>query len=192
MAAPVLDLAAIAAEIAHVRSLAPDALLRRWRAEFGRKPPAGLSKDLLGRMIAMRIQEQAFGSLDRESLTFLDGLTRRGVSPHRHLKPGTMLVREYQGERHTVTVGREGFEWQGTTYTSLSAIARAITGTAWSGPRFFALRTGAVLAPSSDPGAKRGRTAAQHHAANILARGAVATPARPRATAHLFTPMNDH
>jgi hypothetical protein len=56
MASPVLDPAAIAAEIAHVRSLAPEALRRRWRAEFGRKPPAGLSKDLLGRMIAMRIQ----------------------------------------------------------------------------------------------------------------------------------------
>ena len=65
-------------------------------------------------MIAMRIQEQAFGGLDRDSLTFLDGLARRGVSPRRHLKPGTVLVREYQGERHTVTVGRDGFEWQGS------------------------------------------------------------------------------
>jgi hypothetical protein len=154
MAAPVMDSAAIAVEIAHVRSHAPDALRPRWRAEFGRKPPAGLSRDLLGRMIAMRIQEQALGGLDRESLTFLDRLARRGVSPHRHLKPGTVLVREYQGERHTVTVGREGFAWQGTTYTSLSAIARAITGTAWSGPRFFALRTGALRAPSSDHGTK--------------------------------------
>ena len=54
-----------------------------------------------------------------------------------------MLVREYQGQRHTVTVGREGFDWQGTTYSSLSAIARAITGTAWSGPRFFALKSAA-------------------------------------------------
>jgi hypothetical protein len=111
MAAPVKDPAAIAAEIADVRLHAPDALRRRWRAEFGRKPPAGLSRDLLGRMIAMRIQEQAFGGLDRESLTFLDRLARRGVSPHRHLKPGMVLVREYQGERHTVTVGREGFAW---------------------------------------------------------------------------------
>jgi hypothetical protein len=50
-----------------------------------------------------------------------------------------MLVREYQGRRHTVTTVRDGFDWQGTTYRSLSAIARAITGTAWSGPRFFAL-----------------------------------------------------
>jgi hypothetical protein len=147
-----LVIAAIAAEIAHVRSLALEALRRRWRAEFGRKPPAGLNRNLLGRMIAMRIQEQAFGGLDRDSLAFLDGLARRGVSPGRKLKPGTVLVRERQGERHTVTVGREGFEWQGTTYASLSAIARAITGTAWSGPRFFALRTPGDRA--SDPGAK--------------------------------------
>jgi hypothetical protein len=131
--------AAIEAEIAQLRSLARDALRRRWRAVFGRPPPAGLSKDLLGRMIAWRMQEQAFGGLDRESLTFLDGLARHGSSPRRQLKPGTVLVRDYHGQRHTVTVAPDGFNWQGTTYASLSAIARAITGTAWSGPRFFAL-----------------------------------------------------
>ena len=101
------------------------------------QPP--LSKDLLGRMIAGRLQEQAFGGLDRDSLSFLEGLARRGGSPRRQLKPGTVLVRDYHGQRHTVTVAPEGYDWQGTTYASLSAIARAITGTAWSGPRFFAL-----------------------------------------------------
>lgn len=137
------DPAAIEAEIAHLRSLALDLLRRHWRAIFGRMPPADLSKDLLGRMIAYRLQERAFGGLDRENLRFLDGLARRG-SPRRQLKPGTVLVRDYQGQRHTVTVARDGFDWQGKTYPSLSAIARAITGTAWSGPRFFALapRTG--------------------------------------------------
>ena len=134
--------AAIEAEIAHLRSLALDALRRRWRAVFGRTPPAGLSKDLLGRMMAWRLQEQAFGGLDRESLTFLQGLARHGSSPRRQLKPGTVLVRDYHGQRHTVTVAPDGFNWQGTTYASLSAIARAITDTAWSGPRFFALARG--------------------------------------------------
>src|SRR5262245_41382563 len=133
------DPAEIEAEIARLHSLALDALRRRWQAAFGRTPPAALSKDLLGRMIAWRMQEHAFGGLDRDSLTFLDGLARHGGSPRRQLKPGTVLVRDYQGERHTVTVVPDGFDWQGTTYTSLSAIARAITGTAWSGPRFFAL-----------------------------------------------------
>jgi len=107
------DPAAIEAEIAYLRSLALDALRRHWRVTFGRTPPAELSKDLLGRMIAYRLQERAFGGLDRESLRFLHGLARHG-----------------------------GFDWQGATYPSLSAIARAITGTAWSGPRFFALARG--------------------------------------------------
>ena len=98
-------------------------------------------------MIAARLQERAFGGLDRDSLRFLDRLARRERPPRRQLKPGTVLVREYHGQRHTVTVVRDGFAWQGTTYPSLSAIARAITGTAWSGPRFFALR-GAGDAPS--------------------------------------------
>ena len=133
------DPAAVEAEIARIPSLALDALRRRWRAAFGRSPPAALSKNLLGRMIAFRLQERAFGGLDRESLSLLDGFARHTVSPRRHLKLGTVLVRDYQGERHTVTVTPDGFDWQGTTYASLSAIARAITGTAWSGPRFFAL-----------------------------------------------------
>ena len=144
--------AAIEAEIAHLRSLALDALRRHWRVIFGRTPPADLSKDLLGRMIAYRLQERAFGGLDQESLRFLEGLARHGP-PRRRLKPGTMLVRDYQGQRHTVTVVSDGFDWQGATYPSLSAIARAITGTAWSGPRFFA------LAPANGVPARRNKNA---------------------------------
>ena len=123
--------ATIEADIAHLRSLVLDALRRHWRVTFGRTPPVDLSKDLLGRMIAYRLQERAFGGLDRESLRFLHGLARHGGSPRRRLKPGTVLVRDYHGQRHTVTVVSDGFDWQGATYPSLSAIARAITGTAW-------------------------------------------------------------
>src|SRR6266481_1294592 len=119
-------------------------------------PPAGLSKNLLGRMIAWRLQEQAFGGLDRESLTFLDGLARHGGLPRRRLKSGSVLVRDYRGQRHTVTVAADGFEWQGTTYASLSAIARTITGTAWSGPRFFALRPTGAPTGSNDKKRVRG------------------------------------
>jgi Protein of unknown function (DUF2924) len=132
--------AAIAAEIERIRSLQLDALRRHWRLVFGRAAPSGLSKDLLGRMIAARLQERAFGSLDRDSLRFLQSLARQERLPRRQLKTGTVLVREYHGRRHTVTTVRDGFEWQGTTYSSLSAIARAITGTSWSGPRFFAVQ----------------------------------------------------
>jgi DUF2924 family protein len=151
------DPAAVEAEIARIRSLGIDALRRRWRAAFGRIPPAALSKDLLGRMIAFRLQERAFGGLDRESLSLLDGFARQTVSPRRHLKPGTVLVRDYQGRRHTVTVTPDGFDWQGTTYASLSAIARAITGTAWSGPRFFALARPNGTSPARGHNKKRVR-----------------------------------
>ena|SRR5438552_5570898 len=134
------DPAAIETEIEGIRALRIDVLRRRWQVVFGRAPPAALSKDLLGRMIACRIQEQAFGGLDRDSLTFLDSLARRDRSARRQLKAGTVLVRDYHGQRHCVTVKPDGFDWAGAIYPSLSAIARAITGMAWSGPRFFGLR----------------------------------------------------
>jgi hypothetical protein len=92
------------------------------------------------------IQEQALGGLDRAVIRALERLARGekpGTEPPRRLKAGTVLIREYHGERHTVTVIPDGFVWQGSTYTSLSTIAKAITGTAWSGPRFFGLRSGA-------------------------------------------------
>jgi hypothetical protein len=115
-------------------------------------------------MIAWRLQEQAFGGLDRESLSFLDGLARHGDSPRRRLKPGTVLVRDYHGQRHTVTVAADGFNWQGTTYASLSAIARAITGTAWSGPRFFALRPNGVPPRSNNKKSVHGSCDGSHGA----------------------------
>ena len=151
--------AAIAAEIDRIRSLRLDALRRQWQLVFGRVPPAVLSKELLGRMMAARVQERAFGGLDRDSLRFLESLARHERPPPRQLKAGTVLIREYQGRRHTVTTVLDGFEWQGTTYRSLSAIARAITGTAWSGPRFFALQR---AADGSKP--KRQSTAAPDNA----------------------------
>ena len=136
------DAAAIEAEVDQVRSLGIDALRRRWRMMFGAVPPPGLTKDIIARMIAYRIQEEAFGGFDRKTARLLDRMAR-GEKPSelpRRLKAGTVLIREYQGERHTVTVVPDGFVWQGATYTSLSVIAKAITGTAWNGPRFFGPR----------------------------------------------------
>jgi hypothetical protein len=94
-------------------------------------------------MIAYRIQEDAFGGLDGETSRLL-GRLAQGQKPSelcRRLKPGTVLVREYEGTRHTVTVVADGFHWQDKTYSSLSFIARLITGTKWNGPRFFGLRS---------------------------------------------------
>jgi hypothetical protein len=137
-----VDSAAVEAEIDRIRSLGIDALRKRWRLTFGASPPKALSKDIMGRMICYRIQEEAFGGLDRETIKLLDRLAG-GEKPselNRRLKAGTVLIREYQGERHTVTVVPDGFLWRETTYSSLSTIAKTITGTAWNGPRFFGLR----------------------------------------------------
>src|SRR6202040_3257841 len=144
-----VDAAAVEAEIERVRSLSGDALRRRWQSEFGRPPLKSLTVELLRRMIANRIQEEAFGTLARPPLKLLDGLARRDSARRgeRNLKIGTVLVREYQGRRHTVTVGPEGYVWEDTSYSSLSAVARAITGTVWNGPRFFAVKP----VPGNDP-----------------------------------------
>jgi hypothetical protein len=142
MAQRTINAAAIEAEVDQIRSLGIDALRARWRMLFGAVPPKGLSKDMIGRMIAYRIQEEAFGGLDRETVKLLDRLAcgEKPNEPNRRLKTGTVLVREYNEERHTVTVVPDGFLWRDMTYSSLSIIAQAITGTKWNGPRFFGLR----------------------------------------------------
>jgi hypothetical protein len=133
----------IEAEINRLRSLGLDELRARWRATFRSSPPPAFTKDLLVRFLCWHLQEQAFGGLDSDTAKLLDRVAR-GDRPgaDRRLKPGTMLVREYQGERHTVTVVPAGYLWRETTYTSLSTVARAITGTAWNGYRFFGLGAG--------------------------------------------------
>jgi hypothetical protein len=157
--------AAVAAETERVRSLSGHALRRCWQSVFGRTVPEQLTAELLRRMIAARIQEEAFGTLDRGTLKLLDGLAWRDGSRRakRNLKIGTVLVRDYQGRRHTVTVESQGYVWDGQPYSSLSAIARAITGTAWSGPRFFALTSAA------EPDA-HDRSAARHHRVAAVSR----------------------
>jgi hypothetical protein len=135
------DREAIEAEIDRVRSLGLDALRSLWRSTFGSSPPDGFSKDLVARFICWHIQEQPLGGLDPQTAKLLDGFAPGAeAAPPRRLKPGTVLVREYNAERHTVTVVPGGYVWREATYASLSTIARAITGTTWSGPRFFGLR----------------------------------------------------
>jgi hypothetical protein len=131
------------AEVNHVRSLGIVALRGRWREIFGANPPSGLTKDIIARMIAHRLQEEASGGLARDAIKLLGRLARgeRARELNRRLKPGTVVVREYKGEQHSVTIVADGFLWQERTYSSLSMIARVITGTAWNGPRFSGLRT---------------------------------------------------
>ncbi len=128
-------------ELARLAAM-PAALLRiEWRKLFRTEVPADFSRDLTLRAIAYRLQEQGGGGLAPSHVRLLDRLAQGGGDDAaRQLKVGTMLVREYQGERHEVVVLPDGFHWHGTTYAGLSTIARAITGTTWNGPRFFGLR----------------------------------------------------
>src|SRR5215213_8219743 len=132
----------IEAEIVRIRSLTVEELRSLWRATVRSSPPAGFSKDLLGGAIADRIQEKAYGGLDKSALKLLERLAGGNGSRqlHQRLKSGTVLVREYHGERHNVTVVPDGYVWRERTFPSLSAIALAITGTSWNGHRFFGVR----------------------------------------------------
>ena len=155
MPRPSFDREAIEAEIDRIRSLGVDELRSLWRATFRASPPSGFTKDLIARFLCWHIQEQAFGALDPETAKLLVSLARGDRSQRdrpRRLKPGTVLVREYQGARHTVTVVANGFVWREATFSSLSTIAQTITGTNWNGPRFFGLRIDKATTVSPDPG----------------------------------------
>ena len=145
MAKPVLD---IAAEIARLDALGTAELRQEWRRLHQTPPPRRLSRDILLRGITYKLQEKAFGGLSKATLRKLQGSGARGHDstarrrPRVSFKPGTRLVREWHGQTHTVVILGDGVEWRGQRYRSLSVVAREITGTRWSGPRFFGLKVG--------------------------------------------------
>lgn len=125
----------------------PD-LKAQWRQLFETEPPP-YNRRFLESRLAYRLQELAYGGLKPETIRRLEALGEQldgGKIPIRKTRAdampiaGTRLIREWQGVEHTVTVLKEGFEWQGRPYQSLSAIARAIAGSRWNGPLFFGLR----------------------------------------------------
>ena len=137
----------------HLHDLDLTGLRTRWHNEFGRPAPEHLTRYLLFRILAYKIQAERFGDLDADTLKVLDRaggsdgrpsvvsknlalLDRRRFAP----PPGTVLVREWDRKSHRVTVMPDGFAWNGKTFESLSQVALAITGTKWNGPRFFGLR----------------------------------------------------
>jgi len=139
-------------EIARLRGLDIAALRARWRSVFGSRASPHLPRHLMFAMIAYRLQAEVLGDLDAETLRLLKKidlapskskavpLTKPLEQRQRELSPGTVLVREWNGQTHRVMVVEQGFAWDGTTYDSLSKIAQAMTGTRWNGPRFFGLR----------------------------------------------------
>ena len=135
--------AAVEAEISRIQILKPDEVRALWRGTFKKEVPKALTRDLLVRTLCWHIQEKAFGDHSAAILKLLASYAKGRSSEAdrlRRLKPGTELVREFQGKRHTVVITAEGFRWRGENYLSLTAIARTITGTNWNGPRFFGLR----------------------------------------------------
>jgi hypothetical protein len=133
-------------------------LRQQWRDLYKTQAPRHFSRELLVRAVAYRLQEVARGGLRPEpqrqlrriaqEFKDINATTMRARSK---LRPGTRLLREWQGRTYDVLVLDDGFSWQGTRYRSLSAIARKITGTAWSGPLFFGLKPNHSIPRRSSP-----------------------------------------
>src|SRR5687767_8545285 len=160
----------LSAEIAGLKKLDLKGLRKRWHRLFRVPAPPHLPKYLLFRILAYRVQANALGDLDRETIRYLDQVARKSqqrlsegggktrsksfavpppVATGRLLKPGTILVRKHAGVLHRVVVMQNGFAWEGKTFRSLSEAAQAITGTNWNGPRFFGLRSKSPAASRS-------------------------------------------
>ena len=139
----------VLAQIAALQTTPIVDLKQQWRTLFATEPPP-FNRPYLQSRLAYRIQELAYGGLKPETVARLEALGdelereategRRPRYPERPIA-GTRLIREYRGIQHTVTVTANGFEWQGRPYQSLSAIARAITGTRWNGLVFFGIKS---------------------------------------------------
>lgn len=125
-------------QLSGIPSLSRADLLDRWRQDWGKEPPKYVSRRLLELSAAWYLQCRAFGGPDRELRRLLRGTAGSDASKPT-IKPGTRLVREWNGRTHHIEVLDKGFRWNDRTYRSLSSIAKAITGSHWSGPRFFGL-----------------------------------------------------
>ena len=126
--------------LAALGNLGRKALVERWREFYGHPAPRHAQVALLKGAIAWECQRALQPHPDGLKRTLSKIRKCGAASPVKQLPPGTRLLREWQGETHQVTVVVAGFEYGGTLYKSLSAIARRITGTPWSGPLFFGLR----------------------------------------------------
>ena len=152
--APAIPPTDVLGRLAALKTAAIPALKQQWRELFGAEPPP-YNRRFLESRLGYRIQELAYGGLKPETLARLEVLGQQfdgGKIIIRRMRgedrpiAGTMLIREYQGVEYVVTVTRTGYEYAGQPYKSLSAIARAITGTRWNGRVFFGLRSSRGLA----------------------------------------------
>jgi len=136
------------AEIEALQSETVLQLRQRWKALYGTEPPQRASRDLMMRAVAYRLQERALGGLSTATRRLLERIADdvnahrpARVASTRKLHPGAILLREWGGVQHQVTVLQSGVQFRGKQHRSLSEVARIITGSRWSGPLFFGLRT---------------------------------------------------
>jgi Protein of unknown function (DUF2924) len=157
-------------------------LRRQWRAHLGGEPPTHLPRWLLMRVLAYRLQVDAFGGLDRSIQRMLRSNKERGVAdlfdrraPQTRdgvgLKAGALLMREWKGKLERVMILEDGFAWNGQTFGSLSQVAKAMTGTNWNGHRFFDLRQGKTVAADEARKGRKGRAGAAATAAETATSG---------------------
>jgi len=142
------DRETLAAEIASLSKLGIDELRGRWKAMYGKAPSKEIGRSFLTRAIAYRLQERAYGGLKPSTCRLLARVAEESATVSSPKKPqirkarsGTVLIREWQGNAHRVTMLDAGVSFNGKHYRSLSEVAREITGSRWSGPRFFGLRS---------------------------------------------------
>jgi len=133
-------------ELSRLEELSLEQLRHAWHNRLGHAPPPLRTRDVMLRMLAWRIQAEAFGGFDskmeRHLKEIAKGFERDPAyrpKPVRPLSPGVVLTREWKGVLQRVTITQDGFTHLGRQFASLSDVARAITGTRWSGPRFFGL-----------------------------------------------------
>ena len=147
MAASKLDAGELARQLASLPALDRESLKARWEELFDAPPPIRASQGFMRLGIAYRLQEATLGRLplrirrrlDQAATALAAGKPVMAV-PVTRIKPGTKLLRDWQGDTHEVLVLEDGLLYRGETYRSLSEIARAITGARWSGPAFFGLK----------------------------------------------------
>ena len=131
-------------EIKLLRRTSREQLKDRWRDLYKAAPPAAFTPDLLARGIAWRLQANVLGGLSPDARRLLGGdgkgaPRRKATSARVSLRPGNRLVRRWRGRTYVVEVGENGLIYEGERFGSLSVIAGKITGTRWSGPKFFGL-----------------------------------------------------
>ncbi|MGB3550714.1 MAG: DUF2924 domain-containing protein [Candidatus Binatus sp.] len=137
----------LAREVGSLSTIGSKALKDKWRTLYGVEPPRQISRALMLRALAYRIQEKSLGGLKPATRRLLMQFAHDGANgsalaaaPSRTVKAGAVLVREWRGISHQVSVLEKGFCFRGRHYRSLSEVAHEITGTRWSGPLFFGLK----------------------------------------------------